>query len=62
MEENTMKSLFKELGGTYTLGKDGMYYPNLMIEEADQRPIGKWGWMHRNISKRSIQGCINDSS
>ena len=57
-----MKSLFKELGGTYTLGKDGMYYPNLMIEEADQRPIGKRGRMHRNISKRSIQGCVNGSS
>ena len=24
MEENTMKSLFEELVGTYTLGKDGM--------------------------------------
>ena len=46
-----MKSLFEELGGTYTLGKDGMYYPNLMIEEADQRPIGKWGRMHRGYLK-----------
>ena len=42
-----MKSLFEELGGTYTLGKDGMYYPNLMIEETDQRSIGKWGRMHK---------------
>jgi len=31
MEEYITKSLFKELGGTYSLGKDGMYYPNLMI-------------------------------
>ena len=46
-----MKSLFEELGGTYTLGKDGMYYPNLMLEEADQRPIGKWGRMHREYLK-----------
>ena len=46
-----MKSLFEELGGTYTLGKDGMYYPNLMIEEADQRPIGKWGRVHREYLK-----------
>ena len=46
-----MKSLFEELGGTYTLGKDGMYYPNLMIEEADQHPIGKWGRMHREYLK-----------
>ena len=30
-----MKSLFEDLGGTYTLGKDGMYYPNLIIEKAD---------------------------
>ena len=41
-----MKSLFEELGGTYTLGEDGMLYPNLTIEAAD-RPIGKWGRIHR---------------
>lgn len=46
-----MKSLFEELGGTYTLGKDGMYYPNLMIEETDQRSIGKWGRMHMEYLK-----------
>ena len=42
-----MKSLFEELGGTYTLGEDGMLYPNLTIETAESRPIGKWGRMHR---------------
>ena len=47
MEETQMKSLFEELGGTYTLGKDGMLYPNLTIEDTDTRPIGKWGRMHR---------------
>ena len=46
-----MKSLSEELGGTYTLGKDGMYYPNLAIEETDQRSIGKWGRMHREYLK-----------
>lgn len=46
-----MKSLFEELGGAYTLGKDGMYYPNLMIEEVDQRPIEKWERMHRKYLK-----------
>ena len=46
-----MKSLYEEFGGTYTLGKDGMYYPNLMIEETDQRSIGKWGRMHREYLK-----------
>ncbi|MBQ9263462.1 MAG: TnpV protein [Clostridia bacterium] len=47
-----MKSLFEELGGTYTLGKDGMYYPNLLVEETDQRPIEKWGRMHREYLKK----------
>ena len=42
-----MKSLFEELGGTYTLGEDGMYYPNLTIDDTDHRPIGRWGWMHK---------------
>ena len=51
-----MKSLFEELGGTYTLGKDGMYYPNLMIEETDQRPIGKWGWMHKDYLEEKHPG------
>lgn len=47
-----MKSLFEELGGTYSLGKDGMYYPNLMIEETNQRPIGKWGRMHKEYLQK----------
>ena len=25
-----MTSLFKRMGGTYTLGTDGIYYPNLV--------------------------------
>ena len=29
-----MKSIFEELGGTYTLGEDGMYYPNLELPVA----------------------------
>ena len=44
-----MKSLFEEFGDTYTLGKDGMYYPNLMIEEADQPMV----WAGRLNSIRS---------
>ena len=41
-----MKSLYEELGGTYTLGDDGMLYPDLAIDDKDLRPIGKWGRMH----------------
>ena len=51
-----MKSLFEKLGGTYTLGKDGMYYPNLMIDDEEQQPIGKWGRMHREYLEEAHPG------
>ena len=41
-----MNSLYEEFGGTYTLGNDGMLYPDLVIGDKDSRPIGKWGRMH----------------
>ena len=41
-----MKSLYEEFGGTYTLGDNGMLYPDLVIGDKEQRPIGKWGRMH----------------
>ena len=47
-----MKSLFEEFGGTYTLGKDEMYYPNLTIDDNDHRLIGKWGMMHEEYLKK----------
>ena len=42
-----MSSIFEEHGGTYTLGADGMLYPNLILESKEHRPIGRWGRMHR---------------
>ena len=42
-----MNSIFEEHGGTYTLGADGMLYPNLILEPKEHRPIGRWGRMHR---------------
>ena len=30
-----MKSLFEEMGGTYTLCADGMYYPDLALPEEE---------------------------
>ena len=37
-----MKTLFEQLGGTYTM--QGEYrLPNLTVEETDIRPIGVWG-------------------
>ena len=42
-----MNSIFEKNGGTYTLGTDGMLYPNLTLEPKEPRPIGRWGRMHR---------------
>ena len=42
-----MNSIFEERGGTYTIGADGMLYPNLILEPQEHRPIGRWGRMHR---------------
>ena len=42
-----MNSIFEERGSTYTLGADGMLYPNLVLEPQEHRPIGRWGRMHR---------------
>ena len=42
-----MNSIFEEHGGSYTLGADGMLYPNLILEPKEHRPIGRWERMHR---------------
>ena len=40
-----MASLFEEMGGTYTLGADGMYYPTLELPEEEAPRSGKYGRM-----------------
>ena len=37
-----MKTLFEQLGGTYTIHGD-YRLPNLTVKETDTRPIGVWG-------------------
>ena len=45
-----MKSTFERMGGTYTLGADGIYYPNLV--STDEEPhYGKYGMMRRTYLK-----------
>lgn len=39
-----MKSLYEQMGGTYHLGSDGMYYPDLELPEEAPR-YGKYGRM-----------------
>ena len=40
-----MKSLYEQMGGTYHLGADGMYYPNLELPEEETPRYGKYGKM-----------------
>ena len=50
-----MKSTFEKMGGTYTLGAGGIYYPNLV--SADEEPhYGKYGMskfekMHKTMPR-----------
>ena len=54
-----MKSTFEKMGGTYTLGADGIYYPNLV--STDEEPhYGKYGMMRKTYLRRSL--CSAPSS
>ena len=45
-----MKSTFEKMGETYTLGADGIYYPNLV--STDEEPhYGKYGIMRKMYLK-----------
>ncbi len=45
------KSLFGQMGGTYTQVGDYML-PNLTISEEEQKPIGIWGQRHARYLKQ----------
>ena len=44
------KSIFEQMGGTYTRVGDYLL-PNLTIDESEQQPIGKYGRMHKRYLK-----------
>ena len=39
-----MKSIFEEMGGTYTVGADGLYYPDIALPEEEPH-YSKYGRM-----------------
>ena len=45
-----MKSTFEKIGGTYTLGADGIYYPNLVSTD-EELHYGKYGMMRKTYLK-----------
>ena len=45
-----MKSTFEKMGGTYTLGADGIYYPDLVSTD-EELHHGKYGMMRKTYLK-----------
>ena len=45
------KSLFEQVGGTYTQAGDYLL-PNLILAEEKQNPIGIWGQRHARYLKQ----------
>ena len=45
-----MTSIFERMGGTYTLGTDGIYYPNLVSTD-EYTHYGKYGMMRKTYLK-----------
>lgn len=54
-----MKSIFEEMGGAYTLGIDGMYYPNLELPVEEEPHYGKYGRMHLHYMKEHRPAYYN---
>ena len=53
-----MKSTFEKMGGTYTLGADGIYYSNLV--STDEEPhYGKYGMMRKTYLKEHRPAILN---
>ena len=46
-----MQSIFEEMGGTYTLGADGLYYPDLAVPDTEKASYGKYGMLRKQYLK-----------
>lgn len=55
-----MKSIFEEMGGTYTLGEDGMYYPNLELPVEEESHYGKYGRMRKAYLQEHHKGLYTE--
>ena len=50
------KHIMGENGISYTLGADGLYYPDLYLPEETEYPIGKYGMLRKTYSKEHRKG------
>ena len=53
---NMEKHIMGENGISYTLGEDGLYYPDLYLPEETEYPIGKYGMLRRDYLKEHRKG------
>ena len=50
------KHIMGENGISYTLGEDGLYYPDLYLPEEIEYPIGKYGMLRKTYLKEHRKG------
>lgn len=51
------KHIYDEKNGLhYTLGEDGLYYPDIVLDEQEHHPIGKYGRMREHFLKQHRTG------
>ena len=50
------KHIMGENGISYTLGEDGLYYPDLYIPEETEYPIGKYGMLRKTYLEEHRKG------
>lgn len=50
------KHIMGENGISYTLGEDGLYYPDLYFPEETAYPIGKYGMLRKDYLKEHRKG------
>lgn len=55
------KTIFEEMGGTYTQVGDYLL-PNLELPEEEQQPIGVWGQRHRRYLKSTVRPLMQPCS
>ena len=56
-----MKSMYEQMGGTYTLGADGIYYPDFVFPE-EETAIGIWGRRHKEYLRQNHSDLFNELS
>ena len=52
------KHIMGENGISYTLGEDGLYYPDLYLPEDTEYPIGKYGMLRKTYLKEHRKGHL----